>query len=671
MKKVKAAPRIPEYIRKIVLLSTILITVGVGVAVTIQQFVFYQRISREMREDVIEKHKQFIKDLIAIEMDYVTHQKQEFDKRVADELAESVTEAYHLANSLYRNYSGKMSEQELKGLIVQAVASLHSFSPYTHVFINNRNGQGVYYFGNSEFNGKNLLDLTDLHGNKVVQSEIRLINEQDEGFINYDDGAIKGHDDLNNKICFVKRFPHFNWYFGAKCYLDDYYDDFKMEIARKISSERFRYGGYVFMNELDGHPVVMDGTIYQGTFNFFDGSDKKKEAIFKQQITAATKNAGGGYFSYSWNKIGEDEDSEKISYARFFEPCDWLIGAGFYVDEIESEIAVQNAELRSGLLWNILQIIVILALAVLLELYLLYRFNKNFLADFNHFTRFFRLGKGRYQKISVGKIHFMEFKNMGQVANEMIEERVRVHDQLLEEQRRAQESDRLKTAFLANMSHEIRTPMNAILGFSELLNDEEMPPEVSREFVRLILQNGEMLMKLINDIIDIAKIESGQMSVVSCSFNLSELLVVVNQHFQGGLDKDPSKDIRLVLHDHLPADFICHSDEFRLKQVLFNLVGNAVKFTSVGEVKLTVQLIEDEKIIFKVSDTGIGIPEGDIETIFERFMQAGNHLARNFGGTGLGLAISKNIVTILGGEISVKSEEGKGSEFEFYIPVFI
>ena len=622
-----------------------------------------------MREDVIEKHKQFIKDLIAIELEYVTHQKQEFDKRVADELAESVNEAYHLADALYHSYNGKMSKAELKALIIQSVASLHSFSPYAHVFINNRNGEGVYYFGNSDFNGKNLLDLADLHGNKVVQAEINLINQQEEGFINYEDGAIKGHDDLNRKISFVKRFPYFNWYFGAKCYLDDYYEDFKMEIARKISSERFRYGGYVFMNEMDGHPVVMDGAVYEGDFNFLDGSDKQKEAIFKMQIAAATQNAGGGYFSYWWNKIDEQEDSEKISYVRFFKPCDWLIGAGFYVDEIESEIAVQNAELRSGLLWNILQIVVVLALAVLLELYLLYRFNQNFQADFNLFTRFFRLGKGRYQKINVGKIHFKEFKNMGQVANEMIEERVRVHDQLLEEQRRAQESDRLKTAFLANMSHEIRTPMNAILGFSELLNDEEMPPEVSREFVRLILQNGEMLMKLINDIIDIAKIESGQMSVMKDEFNLSELLVVVNQHFQGVLEKDPSKGIRLELQDNLPKDYICYSDEFRLKQVLFNLVGNAVKFTSEGEVKLEVNLVDDERISFKISDTGIGIPMEDIDAIFERFMQAGNHLSKNFGGTGLGLAISKNIVTILGGEISVTSEEGKGSVFEFYIPV--
>ncbi|RKD87921.1 cache domain-containing protein [Mangrovibacterium diazotrophicum] len=669
MKKDIVAPRIPEYIRKIVILSTILISVGVGLAITVQQFVFYQRVSGQRRQDVIEKHKQFVKDLIAIELDYVSNQKIEFDKRVAGELSESVTEAYQLATALYQRYEGKMSESEIKGLIIQAVASLHSTSPYTHVFINNRNGRGVFYFGNSDFNGKDLSGLEDLHGNKVIQAEINLINVEEEGFINYDNGAVKGHDDLNSKICFVKRFPHFNWYFGAKCYLDDYYEDFKMEIARKISSERFRYGGYVFMNELDGHPVVMDGKIYKGTFNFFDGSDNGREEIFKQQVEAAKGNADGGYFSYRWNKIGENEDSEKISYVRFFEPCEWLIGAGFYTDEVESEIAVQNKELKSGLFWNILQVIVILALAVLFELYLLYRFNRNFQADFNHFTRFFRVGKGRYQKIGVDKIHFREFKNMGKVANEMIEERVRVHEQLLEEQRRAQESDRLKTAFLANMSHEIRTPMNAILGFSELLNDEELPPDVSREFVRLILQNGEMLMKLINDIIDIAKIESGQMSVMSHEFNLSELLVSVNQHFQGVLDKDPAKNIQLELESNLPENFICQSDEFRLKQVLLNLVGNAVKFTSEGKVKLNVNLVENEKIIFNVSDTGIGIPHADIETIFERFMQAGNHLSKNFGGTGLGLAISKNIVNILGGEISVKSDEGKGSQFEFYIPV--
>ncbi|WP_163717428.1 cache domain-containing protein [Mangrovibacterium lignilyticum] len=664
------APRIPEYIRKIVILSTVLITVGVGFTFTIQQFVFYQRTSKQMREDVIEKHKQFIKDLVAIEVEYIANQKKEFDNRIADELKESVIKASQVAEVLYSNYHNSMAEGELQKLIITAVSSLRSFSPYSHVFINHLDGRGIYYQGNPEFSGKDLLDMEDRHGNLVVQSEIELIHEKGEGFLNYKLGSFGEHDELTAKVCFVKKLPHYNWYLGSKCYLDDYYGDFKLEIARKISSERFRLGGYVFMNELDGHPVVLDGEVYKGDFNFNDGTDTHRQQVFKEQVEAATSSAEGGYFSYKWNKIGEEENSEKISYASFFKPCGWIIGAGFYVEDIESEIQNQNAELKKGLLWNIIQILLILAIAVVLELYLLYRFKKNFQADFYHFTRFFRVGKGRYQRINLDKIHFREFRNMGKVANEMIKERARVHEQLVEEQYRAQESDRLKTAFLANMSHEIRTPMNAILGFSELLNDEEIAPEVRKDFVRLILQNGEMLMTLINDIIDIAKIESGQIAINQAEFNLNELLDDLYRHFEGVIEKDPNKDITIEMQNRVSETFVCNSDEFRLKQVLYNLIGNAIKFTTTGSVRVEVEL-KDGRLYFKIIDTGIGISKEDLKSIFERFMQAGNHLSKHFGGTGLGLAISKNIVNLLGGEIWVESVENQGSEFQFYIPAAI
>lgn len=666
MKRTHKAPRIPEYVRRVVLIATILLTVAVGLMTIVQQFFLYYRISEQKRESLIGEHKQFIKDLIAIEMEYISNRKVEFDKRIKEELSHNVIEAHQVASALYDRYHGQLSKAEMLNMIVEAVSSLHSFSKYAHVFINKLDGRGVYYYGNPGFTGKNLSELKDKNGNYVIQSELNLLKSKDEGFLVYWNEKLEDDESLNDKIAFVKQFPEMGIYFGAKCYMEDYYEQFKDEIAHKISSARFRYGGYIFLNELRGDPVVLNGEIYEGDFNFFADTTTHSYDVFMQEVDAATSSSEGGYFNYYWNKIGENERSEKISYARYYKPCDWIVGAGFYVDDIDSELVSENRDLKNGLLWNILQIFVILAFTVALELYFLYRFKGNFLADSFQFTRFFKLGKGGYELIDVDNIHFMEFRNMAYIANEMIEERKRVYEQLISEQDRAREADRLKTAFLANMSHEIRTPMNAILGFSELLGDEEIDPEVHRDFVKLIRQNGEMLLTLINDIIDIAKIESGQLTIMKDRFKLDSLLNELQSHFNGILERQNNSRLKFKLVNLAPADFECYTDEFRLKQVLYNLIGNAIKFTPSGFVRVEVRL-KAERVCFKVIDSGIGISDEDIETIFERFIQAHDHLQKKYGGTGLGLAISKNIVELLGGKIWVNSVEGKGSEFEFYI----
>ncbi|MGV8090915.1 MAG: sensor histidine kinase [Mangrovibacterium sp.] len=324
-------------------------------------------------------------------------------------------------------------------------------------------------------------------------------------------------------------------------------------------------------------------------------------------------------------------------------------------------------DLKSGMINKLIWFFVILLIVLGVEIIFIYRFNKSYQADFSHFADFFQRGKGKYEKINIDRLHFSEFKKMGVIANEMIEERVRIHEKLVQEQKKVLESDRLKTAFLANMSHEIRTPMNAIIGFSQLLDDESISREDRKAFLQLILQNGELLINLINDIIDIAKIESGQLNVVKREFKLSNLLDNINIYYQEYISGKPKMKIRFQMEKNIPDHFICNSDQFRLKQVLDNLIGNAIKFTAVGVVKLIVSE-SNGKVYFQVMDTGIGISEEDQRLIFNRFIQAKDHIWKNYGGTGLGLAISKNIVELLGGEIGVRSAPGKGSEFYFYIP---
>lgn len=234
---------------------------------------------------------------------------------------------------------------------------------------------------------------------------------------------------------------------------------------------------------------------------------------------------------------------------------------------------------------------------------------------------------------------------------------------------KAEESDRLKTAFLSNMSHEIRTPMNAIIGFSELLSRQSGSTGTSAEYVKQINFAADALMHLIDDIIDISKIESGQLGITYASFGLSSLFDELKSTFTRLLEQSGKADISLDINNNgYSSDISLLTDEYRLRQVFLNLLNNAVKYTEEGEISFGIKSIINERIFFYVRDTGIGISEESLGHIFERFIQGKEKRKTLNSGTGLGLAISKNIVELLGGEISVDSTEGVGSEFSFYLP---
>ncbi len=233
---------------------------------------------------------------------------------------------------------------------------------------------------------------------------------------------------------------------------------------------------------------------------------------------------------------------------------------------------------------------------------------------------------------------------------------------------KAEEADKLKTAFLANMSHEIRTPMNSIIGFSNLLIEENLTADEKEEYVGHINHGSETLLKLIDDIIDIAKIEAGQLSVSFDSCNLNDVMNELYVTHASLLSRRHKNHIRLIKEvSVLSKGAEIHTDEFRLKQVLSNLLVNAIKFTDEGSITFGFNQLGDF-LEFYVKDTGIGIsPEGQ-QVIFDRFRQDNQNGIKHAGGTGLGLAISQHIVNLLGGQIKVDSIYGRGSVFSFTIP---
>lgn len=268
---------------------------------------------------------------------------------------------------------------------------------------------------------------------------------------------------------------------------------------------------------------------------------------------------------------------------------------------------------------------------------------------FYHLRAFEKLKEEIFQQATLNKLRNLQIKNQIEVAKK--------------EKEVAQSTARLKQQFMANMSHEIRTPMNAIVGMARLLLEQQPRPD-QMKYLNGINQSAENLLVIINDILDLSKIEAGKITIEHIDFSLRELVQSLYEMLQVKADE---KQLRFKLHidDKLPDRLM--GDPSRINQILINLVGNAFKFTDKGYVALECKLLRSEhgrvSLRFDVVDTGIGISKDYVEKIFESFTQAGTDTARKFGGTGLGLTISKQLVDLMGGEIVVHSELDKGTTF--------
>jgi len=243
-----------------------------------------------------------------------------------------------------------------------------------------------------------------------------------------------------------------------------------------------------------------------------------------------------------------------------------------------------------------------------------------------------------------------------------ITERKKVEKELIDAKEKAEKSDKLKTTFLANMSHEIRTPLNSLIGFSHFIMNKELTESEKNKYTSIINSSGNHLLDIINDVLDISKIEIGQVELYNSEVCVNDVIREVS------LNKPPNNNKNLFVYTTLTDDeSTIITDESKLRQILTNLMTNAIKFTHKGNIQIGYDLV-DGFLQFYVSDSGIGISEDKLEVIFERFRQAEEGLSKKYGGTGLGLSISKSHVEMMGGKIWVESKMEEGSTFYFTIP---
>ncbi len=259
-----------------------------------------------------------------------------------------------------------------------------------------------------------------------------------------------------------------------------------------------------------------------------------------------------------------------------------------------------------------------------------------------------------------------EIKENGKVSGTIsfgldITDRRKFEEELMDAKNKAEQSDKMKLEFLANMSHDLRTPMNSIIGFSDLLRTNNLTKSEKADYINTIINNGKFLMALIDDIIDISKIDAGSLKVENRDFELNKLMEELRLSYSKQI-KD--KNIEIIIDVDVNKNVILNSDKYRLRQILMNLIGNAIKFTNDGYVKFGYKILNNKQLEIYVEDTGVGIARQNQRVIFERFKQIDN--SNKFKGAGLGLSITRSLVELLGfKEIRLISELDKGSKFYF------
>lgn len=672
--KLRAKRSISSHIIRVLLMTTILAGIAIFITISGQQIYTYHNFYEQLHEKEFHATDTFIRELVMREVKYIERRRIAIEHEQEKNIKQSVEEAEYVARLVYEKYKDTKSKEEIRDMIVKIFEGFSFPVDQSNIYINTLDGVGVWYSNNPSFEGRDLRDTTDSKGNPFVNRELELLSKQDSGYIRYYNQQEIGSSAYVFKITYIKAFPELDWYFIAKCYPETYFEDFKKEIAEKVHFDDFVYDGHSFAVEASGQALSTQGKVFtpENPLNLKGNENPQIRATFQKCQKLLTENPTGCFADIP-RYVNDSTIQNTHAYIAYYAPSNLVIGSAYSPEKLEDSLQSHKKRLQVQIIMNIFIILVVSLIAFALQYFYGNLFAHHIQHDFNEFLKFFQSAKKSHSHVHADKLYYTETQLMAHTANEMIDELSQSICDMKAAEQRAIKSDRLKSAFLANISHEIRTPMNAIVGFSDLLN-EDLTDKEKAELIDLIKESGHNLLDLIENIIDTAKMETGDVQITKKGIDIYQLLHQAEAHINKQIKKS-GKSIVFQTNYDIPYPECIYTDGKRLAKALNHVLDNAVKFTKKGTVQLEVSQ-HNHKLFFQVNDTGIGISEENQQIIFNRFIriedmeQNKNNLTRSDRGIGTGLAICKSVVQALGGEIAVASTKlNEGSSFLFFVDI--
>ncbi len=738
--------------------------------------------SNNLRKTFVESRTELLKREVSKAVDYIDYKSSQLNSRLYQELRQEVAVALALVGNIHRETAGTESEAAIRERVRSTIAPLRFHQ------------QRGFYFA---LTGEGSALLAPLHPDsrerlrqsailKTFARQVRdATREKNQNFLEF--RFSEAGESVKRNVSFVYYYQPLDLYIGASVYLHDEIELMQQEVIERLFAVPFDTNSSVLM--------VTDGQGKQLVNPYNPEMVGKLQPGMAEVAAELQKGAtnNGTLVELEWQRSGQKGSSPAVTYVTYQTDWDWVVGAGFFLDEYYALMDAERQALEARVLRHTLFISSVALGLMLIATLVARRLAQLNAQGFHRFQEFFALASERSTQIDVSELPFAEFEELARHANYMVDtrsqteyalklserrfqlaldasqshlwdldmkgdvitvgegfyrmlgypapgeavpmqrfgtlfhsgdfaqmrkaltsvdvqdqginvefrvrdnagvyhwilsrgdvvetdadeapkramgimsditDRKRMEAELVAARITAEDANHAKSQFLSSASHELRTPLNGVLGYVQLLQRQKKLPKESQGYLDAIENCGQHLLNLINDVLDLAKVESGTVSVSLHTANLRTLLTGVGDILR------QRADAKSLAYEHRVAAKVpemVRTDEVKLRQILVNLLGNAVKFTDAGKITLDVDYDSDRKaLLFSVIDTGSGIPDDKIKEIFEPFRRVNEHDGK---GTGLGLSICRRLCEAMGGTLSASSEVGKGTVFSFDIPL--
>ncbi|MBU2513516.1 cache domain-containing protein [bacterium] len=402
------------------MLIVISISFGVGGYLWFEQEVSQFGIdSQILREDYVEQQKKQIKEEVEKGVDYAKYMMAQTEKRLHDNIKNRVYEAHGIATNLYHRYKDTLPPGQLQNIIKEALRPIRFSEGKGYYFATRLDGLEILFADRPEMEGINMLNTQDTQGKYVIRDMIDIVNKKGEGFYSYTWTKPNASGSNFRKTTFVKHFEPYGWLIGTGEYIDDVREVIQNEALQRLIEVRFGKDGYLFGSTFEGDPLFTNGRITVGTRSVWDLTDPEGIKIIQEQKKAA-KIPEGSYYHYSWIKLQGTMPSPKISFTKAIPEWGWMIGAGAYVDDIETAIDQRRLLLTASIKAYLLKTLLVLACLILVVLFLVHIITSKTRQGFDRFTAFFEKASNELVEIRLDDLHFSEFSKLADIANQMV-----------------------------------------------------------------------------------------------------------------------------------------------------------------------------------------------------------------------------------------------------------
>ena len=640
-----------------------------------QEYSKFETESRQLKEDYVANQKASVKQEVDRVVDYIEYQHSTTVDTLKKEIKNQVDLAYAVADNIYNQYRGSRSEQDIKGMIKEALRPIRFFDGRGYFFILDLQGNNVLLPLSPQLEGHYLWDLQDSKGQYPLRRLVEMVQEKSEGFLTWDWYKTDGTGEMAEKVGFSKLFRPFGWLIGTGEYTENFEQEIQRQTLARINTLRFDTDNYIFVYDFEAITLAHYKPENLGV-NQWGFKDPNGVPVL-QELIRRCQQEDGAFLEYVGTiRPATGQPAAKIAYAKAIKEWRWMVGAGVYVDEINAVLVEKRAAMTLKIKRSLGVIVTILLVCFVLIALVSRCITRRLASNMQGFTAFFERAATTASLIDEQTIHYSEFKGLAVAANQMIDERNKTSAAIENLEQQLDRSRKMEAlgVLAGGVAHDLNNVLSAIVGYPELILATMAPEHPQRRYIEAVRDSGLKASEIVQDLLTLARQGVSQRVVLGLNTLVERYLASAEYIKLRTNNPDIKVEVRLA-----PDLLRIKGSPVHLQKTVMNLIVNAAEAQPHGGViGITTenryidqpvpgyeQIEEGDYVVLAVVDEGSGISKADLEHIFEPFFSK-KTLGRS--GTGLGMTVVWGTVQDHKGYITVSTIEGRGALFELYFP---